>query len=153
MLYSAFDVHTAYGSRWYTPDLTCSHHWYLSICPTWLLGLYPGTEAVGVKRLMPGNSLLHVGKGSTGHKTVNVGRLWSITSQLYTTSHKSSWQYGAQWLPPVWNPQYVLGWQVICNRCQHEASCPPPGYRHLTPIPSTLQHKPWWDRCLNVSNN
>lgn len=39
------------------------------------------------------------------------------------TSHGSRCHCGSQQLPCFWTLQEVPGWQVVCCRCHHEASC------------------------------
>ena len=40
----------------------------------------------------------------------------------YGTPSLQSW-FHSQWLPPLWNISEACGWQVICSRYKHKASC------------------------------
>ena len=81
------------------------------------------------------------------HEVRNLRRL-----SIAITSHKSSCQYGAQWLPSLCSTSKAPVWQSISNRFQ----LPPTGYRYSTPIFSMPGYKTWCQygkKCLKFCGN
>jgi hypothetical protein len=58
----------------------------------------------------------------TGRKIGTLGG-WPVTPQLQHHQSRSRCHCGAQQLPYFWTPQEIPGWQVVCYRCHHVASC------------------------------
>ena len=135
---------------WDTFKYWRSDHQYLKHVPQ-NQRLYPTAEEIYVKCLhQEGDSLLHISicykflasqvllKGSKemeigGLKIRAVGRMVHLVPRFSNiTSHKSGWQYVAQWFPSLWTPSVTRGWQTIHKRCQHE------GNGHL------LATDTWW---------
>jgi len=102
----------------------CSCHGHLNICPTM------------AQRFVSQHTRNWWRWKSLDVKLV----LWggrSLTSQpQHHKQSRSRCHCGAQQLPYFWTPQEEPGWQVVCCRCHHEASC------HLLPAGA------WWQFLL-----
>ena len=78
--------------------------------------------------------------GKTGHRLL--GGL-SISSQLQCHDQSQvQLAVEAQWFAFLQTPQEALGWQVICDRWRHEASCQLLAAEAWN-ISSTSRYKPW----------